>query len=128
MILLLDTHLLLWAVDDPARLSSDARAFLDDPSFSLMFSAASIWETAIKSALGKPDFHVKPDRLRDGLKQNGYDELTIKSAHAVAVTQLPTIHKDPFDRILIAQASIEKITLLTADSTVANYPGPIRMV
>ena len=91
-------------------------------------SAASLWEIAIKSGLGRPDFHVDPRLLRRGLLENGYDELAVSGDHATAVDLLPPIHKDPFDRILVAQAQIEGITLLTTDDFVARYPGPIRML
>ena len=93
-----------------------------------MFSTASIWEIVIKNALGRSDFCVDPQQLRNGLIQNDYSELEIRSEHALAVGSLPLIHKDPFDRILIAQAQIENVTLLTSDNKVANYPGPIQAV
>ena len=128
MTLLLDTHLLLWAVDDPARLSSDAWAFLGDPAARLTFSVASIWEVAIKKVLGKPDFYAELKRLRESLKGNGFSELEIKSKHAIAVASLPPIHKDPFDRLLVAQASVEGFTLLTSDGAVAEYSESIRKV
>jgi len=126
--LLLDTHLLLWAANEPERLSANAIAYFDDADHELLFSAASIWEVAIKSGLGRPDFKVDARLLRRGLLDNGYCELPITSAHAVFVEDLPPIHKDPFDRILVAQANVEGITLLTADSTVARYQGPIELV
>ena len=91
----------------------------------LSFSAASIWEVAIKSALGRPDFRADPHLLRRGLLDNGYEELAITSAHAAAVSQLPHLHRDPFDRILVVQATAEGCTLLTADAALAAYPGPI---
>ena len=128
MKLLLDTHLLLWAAGEPHRLSSDARQLIEDPAHELFFSAASLWEVAIKRGLGRDDFRVDPRLLRRGLIDNGYGELVIDSAHAVAVDGLPSIHKDPFDRILVAQAWTEGITLLTADPLVAQYPGPVRRV
>ena len=92
----------------------------------LFFSAASLWEIAIKSSLGRDDFVVDARLLRRGLLDNGYSELPVISEHAVAIDALPPIHKDPFARLLIAQSMIEGITLLTADETVARYPGPIR--
>lgn len=128
MILLLDTHLLLWAVGMPDRLSADARSLLEDQTNQLVFSAASLWEIAIKRALGRPDFQVDPRLLRRGLTDNGYDELAITGEHALQVDSLPPIHKDPFDRILVAQATVEGIILLTSDDAVARYPGPIRVV
>ncbi len=128
MTLLLDTHLLLWAAGDSGQLSSKAQNLLGDPATELMFSTASIWEVVIKSALGRDDFRVDPQRFRNGLIQNGYSELEIRSEHALAVGSLPLIHKDPFDRILIAQAQIENVTLLTTDDKVAGYPGLIQAV
>jgi len=125
---LLDTHLLLWAAGDPGRLSSKAQNLLGDPTTELMFSTASIWEVVIKKALGRSDFRVDPQQLRDGLIQNGYSELEIRSEHALAVGSLPLIHKDPFDRILIAQAQVENVTLLTTDDMVARYSGPVQVV
>ncbi|HEP8967242.1 TPA: type II toxin-antitoxin system VapC family toxin [Pseudomonas aeruginosa] len=128
MKLLLDTHLLLWAAGAPDRLSSDACALISEQQNELFFSAASLWEIAIKRGLGRDDFQVDARLLRRGLLDNGYSELPIGSEHAVAIDSLPPIHKDPFDRILVAQATVEGITLLTSDSLVAQYPGPIRRV
>lgn len=128
MKLLLDTHLLIWAAGFPERLSHEARALIADPDNELIFSAASLWEVASKSGLGREDFVVDARLLRRGLLDNGYIELVVASEHAVAVDTLPPIHKDPFDRLLIAQALIEGITLLTADDMVARYPGPIRRI
>jgi PIN domain nuclease of toxin-antitoxin system len=93
-----------------------------------MFSAASLWEVAIKSGLGRDDFRVDARLLRRGLLDNGYDELAITGEHAVAVANLPPIHKDPFDRMLAAQSAVEGILLLTADPVVAQYPGPVRKI
>ena len=128
MKLLLDTHILLWAAGEPDRLSHETRALLSDPGNVLLFSAASVWEIEIKSRLGRGDFQVNARLLRRGLLDNGYEELPITSEHILAIDALPPIHGDPFDRILIAQATIEGIELLTADQVVARYPGPIRMV
>jgi len=126
MKLLLDTHLLLWAAGQPDRLSATARSLIDNAENELLFSAASVWEVAIKRGLGRNDFQVDPRLLRRGLLDNGYGELPIVSDHVVAIESLPPIHKDPFDRILVAQATVEGITLLTTDSLVAQYPGPIQ--
>ncbi len=128
MKLLLDTHLLLWAAGEPRKLPAAALALIDDPANELIFSAASLWEIAIKRRLGRNDFRVDPRQLRRGLLDNGYLELPITSQHAIAIDGLPPLHKDPFDRILIAQATIEGITLLTADPIVARYRGPVREV
>jgi PIN domain nuclease of toxin-antitoxin system len=126
--LLLDTHLLLWAAGEPSRLSRKARTLIANPQNELLFSAASLWEVAIKRGLGRSDFQVDARLLRRGLLDNGYSELPIVSDHVVATESLPPIHKDPFDRVLVAQATVEGITLLTVDSLVAQYPGPIRTV
>jgi PIN domain nuclease of toxin-antitoxin system len=126
--LLLDTHLLLWAADSVKRVPRRARALMSDPMNELVFSVASLWEIAIKSKLNRSDFQVDARTLRRGLIDNGYHELPIISEHAVAIDTLPPIHKDPFDRLLIAQATVEDITLLTDDLTLAQYPGPIQLV
>ena len=128
MKLLLDTHLLLWAGGQPNRLSRATQKLIAHPANELLFSAASIWEVAIKRGLGRDDFQADPRLLRRGLLDNGYSELPILSDHVVVIDSLPPIHKDPFDRLLVAQATVEGITLLTADSVVARYPGPVRMV
>ena len=128
MKLLLDTHLLLWAASHPDRLSVEARKLIADSDNELLFSAASLWEVVIKRGSGRNDFKVDSRTLRRGLLDNGYEELPVLSDHVVAVEILPAIHKDPFDRVLVAQATVEGITLLTTDSLVAQYPGPIRTV
>lgn len=128
MKLLLDTQLLLWAAGQPERLSKAARKLLNDPRNELIFSAASLWEVAIKSSLGREDFRVEPRLLRRGLLDNGYIELPITSQHAVNIDSLPPLHKDPFDRLLLSQALSEGITLLTTDSTLTRYSGPVRKV
>src|SRR3984885_11090710 len=128
MKLLLDTHLLLWAAGEPRRLSKRARTLIGNPDNELLFSPASLWEVAIKRGLGRDDFKVDARLLRRGLLDNGYSELPIISDHIVVTDSLPLIHKDPFDRILVAQATVEGITLLTVDSLVSQYPGPIRTV
>jgi PIN domain nuclease of toxin-antitoxin system len=125
--LLLDTDLLLWAAGQPERLPAAARELIDDANNQLMFSVASLWEVAIKSGLGRDDFRVDARLLRRGLLDNGYDELAITGEHAVAVVALPPIHKDPFDRLLVAQSAVEGILLLTTDTLVAQYPGPVRV-
>jgi PIN domain nuclease of toxin-antitoxin system len=128
MKLLLDTHTLLWAAGSPERLPAEARALIEASENELFFSAASLWEIAIKRRLGREDFQADVRLLRRGLLDNGYSELPIASEHSVAVESLPPIHKDPFDRILVAQARVEGITLLTADSVVAQYPGAVKKV
>lgn len=128
MKLLLDTHLLLWAAGDPGKLSAKARVLIENTDNEPLFSAASLWEIAIKSELGRDDFQVNARVLRRGLLDNAYGELGISSEHTVALDNLPPIHKDPFDRILVAQATVEGITLLTSDDIVAQYPGPVKKV
>lgn len=128
MNLLLDTHLLLWAASEPKRLSAKARTLLLDPANHLVFSSASLWEISIKNGLERADFNVDPRRLWRMLLVNGYRELPIISEHTVAVNNLPPLHKDPFDRILVAQARVEGLTLLTADKAVAKYGDGVRKV
>lgn len=128
MKLLLDTQLLLWVAGQPERLSPRAKRLLNDQNNELLFSAASLWEITIKSGLGREDFRVEPRVLRRALLDNGYVELPVTSEHAVSVDSLPPLHKDPFDRLLLAQAFVEGITLLTADEQLARYRGPVRKV
>lgn len=128
MKLLLDTHLLLWAALSIDALPPKAAILINDPANDLLFSAASIWEITIKNGLGREDFKADPYLLRRGLLDNGYTQLSIDSEHALAVSQLPNHHKDPFDRMLIAQAIVEGVALLTSDPVVAAYSGPIRKV
>lgn len=128
MKLLLDTQILLWAAGLPEKLSQEARVLLEETNNELYFSAASLWEIAIKAGLGRPDFRVEPRVLRRGLLDNGYTELPITSQHAVMIDGLPPLHRDPFDRLLLAQALSEGILLVTADRQLGRYPGPIRMI
>ena len=128
MRVLLDTHIAMWTFFQQRRLSVKARSLIEDRQNSLIFSTASLWEIAIKRALGKREFQFDPRVLRRAMLDDGYEELPVLGQHAVEVDSLPPIHKDPFDRILIAQAMVEGITLLTADPVIAQYPGPIRKV
>jgi PIN domain nuclease of toxin-antitoxin system len=128
MIYLLDTHLLLWAGEYPERLSPTAFNVLQDSGNQLLFSTVSVWEVAIKFSQARPNFQIPPAAFRQDLFDAGYQEIPILSEHAIGVAELPLIHKDPFDRLLIAQATAEGITLLTSDETIARYPGPIRLV
>lgn len=123
---LLDTHVLLWAAGQPERLSRKTRGLLNDPDNSLLFSAVSLWEIVIKQTIGRDDFKVDPRALRRGLLDNGYGEIAITSAHALAVEDLPPLHRDPFDRMLLAQSRVEGFTLLTADGAVLRYPGLVQ--
>jgi PIN domain nuclease of toxin-antitoxin system len=122
MKLLLDTHILLWAAGEPEQLSNQAKALIEDPENQLYFSAASLWEISIKNKLGRADFKVDLPVLRRNLLDNGFEEIVITSAHTLAIGALPDIHKDPFDRMLVAQTVVEGVTLMTADSVVAEYP------
>jgi PIN domain nuclease of toxin-antitoxin system len=124
---LLDTHLLLGR-PVAERLSAKARGLLLAAENQLMFSSASLWEINIKRGLGRGDFNVDPRRLWRMLLVNGYRELPITSEHTVAVNDLVPLHKDPFDRILVAHARIEGLTLLTADKMVAKYGEGVKKV
>lgn len=128
MNLLLDTHLLVWTATRSDRLSVTAREHINNPANALWFSAVSIWEIGIKRRLERPDFQIDPERLRDRLLHNLYGEIDLTSDHGIAVQSLPPLHRDPFDRVLIAQAVCEDLTLLTADQDIARYPGPILKV
>ena len=125
---LLDTHLLLWAAGEPEKLSTKALQWIENPENVLYFSSASFWEIAIKNQLGRADFKLDARLLKRGLLDNGYVELSINTEHSLHINLLQTIHKDPFDRMLIAQATIEGMVLLTADATVAQYVGSIQKV
>ena len=123
---LLDTHVLLWAAGRPEKLSRKTRTLLSDPGNSLLFSAVSLWEIVIKQTIGRDDFKVDPRLLKRGLIDNGYGEIAVTSAHALAVDDLPPLHRDPFDRMLLAQSRVESLTLLTADSAILRYPGLVQ--
>jgi PIN domain nuclease of toxin-antitoxin system len=126
--LLLDTHLLLWAALGDARLTPAARALIEDPAHDLLFSAASIWEVVVKAGLGRADFTLDARVLRAGLLAARYRELPVTAEHAIGLMRLPPLHRDPFDRILLAQADSEGATLLTLDRALAQYPGPVQLV
>jgi PIN domain nuclease of toxin-antitoxin system len=122
---LVDTHFLVWLSMQSARLTSHARSLLADPDNTIYFSAISILEIAIKQQLAKADFDVDAGVLRRALLEKGYIELALDGRQAAFVSTLPLIHRDPFDRLLVAQANVEGITLITADEQIALYPGPI---
>jgi len=126
--LLLDTHLLLWAAARSARLPREARELLQDDSNDVYYSAASIWEIAIKSSLRRKDFRVDLTQLLATLPEMGLVELPVTAAHAAGVTRLPPIHRDPFDRLLIAQSIVEPLTLLTNDALLDRYRVGARVV
>ena len=125
---LVDTNIAIWALFDDPLLSQTARHILNNAENDIQFSVCNIWEIAIKRGLKKLGFEHDPRLIRRCLIDNGYEELLIQSKHVVEVDSLPLIHKDPFDRLLIAQAMVEGIILLTADAVIAQYPGPIRKV
>lgn len=126
MRVLLDTHILLWASAKASRLPKAVADILDSTNTTAFFSVVNVWEVAIKAALGRPDFTVDTGKLRDRWLDIGYLELDVTGAHAVAVGQLPLIHRDPFDRMLVTQAKVEGLELLTSDARLTRYPGPIR--
>ena len=127
MNLLLDTQIAIWSLVAPERLSAEVSRLIRE-SEGVWFSVVSLWETAIKRALPRHDFDVDPRVLRRTLLDDGYSELIVQADHVLAVADLPPLHKDPFDRLLLAQAKSEGILFLTADKTLARYPGPIRLV
>ena len=126
MQLLLDTHLLLWAVVEPERLDVALVGMLEDPLNTPVFSVVSLWELVIKRGLDRPDFQMEPSLLRQALLEAGWRELPVEAHHALAVGQLPPLHRDPFDRLLLAQAQADGLLLITADRQLAQYPGPVR--
>jgi PIN domain nuclease of toxin-antitoxin system len=128
MRLLPDTHLLLWSAGGDSRLSTEAVRLLDDFENEVYFSTVSIWEVAIKHARERPEFVSDPRLFRNDLLGHGYRELAVSSEHAIGVATLPAVHRDPFDRLLVAQAMAEGLTLLTTDTTLLRYPGDIRRV
>jgi PIN domain nuclease of toxin-antitoxin system len=125
---LLDTHLVLWAAFEPERLSAKASKLLRSRATPLAFSLATLWEVAIKTSLGRPGFSVDPRQLHDALVAEGFSELPIRATHIVRVAALPWVHRDPFDRLLVAQAMEERLTLLSADATLKNYGRFVRVV
>ena len=128
MKLLLDTHLLLWIVSDSPRLPAAAREAVEDSRAEVLFSVASIWEVAIKIRLRQTDMRWEATVLRRGLLENGFGEVPITGEHALGIATLPSIHKDPFDRMLVAQAMANGILLMTSDPMLARYPAPVRLV
>ncbi len=123
-----DTQLLVWALVEPHRLSAVAARLLTDPDSTAVFSAVSVWEVAIKHGLNKPDFTVEPDIFLQSLRETGFEELPVFPDHTLWVSDLPKVHKDPFDRLLIAQAIAEDLVFVTADKVFAQYPGNVMRV
>ncbi|MBW1703842.1 MAG: type II toxin-antitoxin system VapC family toxin [Deltaproteobacteria bacterium] len=128
MKLLLDTHIVLWAAGQPEKLSKPVRTLLTTSENFLFFSAASMWEIVIKRGLGREDFKVNPRRLKKMLIVHGYTELPVTAEHAFTVETLPLLHKDPFDRLLIAQARTEGMLLVTVDTAVSQYQESVLAV
>ena len=126
MQLLLDTHLLVWAMGGPERLDPALVRLLEDPMNTPVFSVASLWELVIKRGLGRPDFQLEPSVLRQALLEAGWRELPVEAHHVLAVGQLPGLHRDPFDRLLVAQAQADGLLLITADQQLVQYPCPVR--
>lgn len=126
--LLLDTHLVLWSALAPERLPGAARRLIESRQQVVAFSDATLWEVAIKSSLGRPGFSVDAAALRKGLLSAGFDELPIRAEHVLAVAGLPWLHRDPFDRLLVAQAAVEGLTLLSADAQLKRYGRHVRKV
>lgn len=128
MRLILDTHILLWALMEPGKLSGTARPAIEDPGNDVLFSAASIWEIAIKAALGRVSFQVDAAEIAEAAIESGFTELPVRSVAAAAVAGLPMHHRDPFDRLLIAQAISEPAQLFTVDPRLAAYSELVRRV
>lgn len=125
---LVDTQLLIWSATGSRKLPARVVRLFRDGRHEFHFSAASLWEVAIKSSLGRANFQLDASRLRSVLLDNGFHELAVTGSHAVAVSGLPAIHGDPFDRMLIAQAVSEPMVLITADERLARYPGTIEII
>ena len=125
---LFDSHLLVWIGYFPNQVAPRARAIIASDDAVILFSAASLWELTIKQALKRPDFDVDVSGLRHGLLRNHFHEISIEGDHAIAVADLPPIHRDPFDRLLVAQAKAEGATFVTADKQLAEYGDWVMIV
>jgi PIN domain nuclease of toxin-antitoxin system len=128
MRLLLDTHLLLWAVSEPARLDEATRELIEDAANEVLFSAASIWEIAIKARLGRADFAIRPEQVASAARLTGFMELPVSADAAARVVDLPMHHRDPFDRLLVAQAMSEPARLYTADPLLSPYSELVQLI
>ncbi len=128
MRLLLDTHVLLWAVAEPTRLDASTRDLIEDARNEVLFSAASIWEVAIKSALGRADFPVRPSQVAQAARDTGFSELPVSADAAARVADLPPHHRDPFDRLLVVQAMAEPMRLYTADPLLPPYSDLVTLI
>ena len=123
---LLDTQLLIWTAAGSIPLK--AKQYIDNNTYILYFSTASIWEIVIKSSQNRKDFIIDPFILYDNLLIDGYIELPITGRHTLGVKNLPMHHKDPFDRIILAQSIVENITLLTSDKIMTKYPASVAYI
>ena len=128
MRLLLDTHLLLWAVSEPARLDEATRELIEDAANEVLFSAASIWEIATKARLGRADFAIRPEQVASAARLTGFMELPVSADAAARVVDLPMHHRDPFDRLLVAQAMSEPARLYTADPLLSPYSELVQLI
>ena len=128
MRLLLDTHILLWALAEPRRLDRETRATIESSDTEVLFSAASIWEIAIKSGLGRSDFAFDAEEIAQAALDTGFTEISVRAKAAALVARLPLLHRDPFDRVLVAQAIVEPATLYTADQQLVPYSDLVRRV
>jgi PIN domain nuclease of toxin-antitoxin system len=128
MRLLLDTHVLLWALATPERLAPAIRDQIEDPANVVLFSAASIWEIAIKARLGRADFQQRPTQVVEAARVSGFTELPVLAAAAARVADLPLLHRDPFDRLLVAQAISEPARLYTADPLLPPYSELVTLI
>lgn len=125
---LLDTHLLIWLALGDRKLPQEVADIHEDPESELYFSVISVWETAMKQALGRKDFQVDAGLLRADLLNEGYVEILVESRHALEVRNLPKLHRDPFDRMLVAQSRVEGLVLLTSDEDICKYQGTVKRV
>ncbi|GBD10754.1 Ribonuclease VapC22 [bacterium HR23] len=128
MRLLLDTHILLWALASPERLPGEVRRLLEDPKNEVLFSAASVWEVAIKAQVGRFSLPIPLEEVVEAALRSGFAELPVRSVHAAGVARLPFLHRDPFDRLLVAQALYEPARLLTADRALAGYSDLVWLI
>ena len=128
MRLLLDTNILLWVLVRPARLDAAALAMIEDEQNAVLFSIASIWEIAIKSRLGRDDFNARPGDVHRFARGAAFEELPVLADAAIRVAELPLHHRDPFDRLLVAQAMVGPMRLLTSDAVLAQYSELVMLV
>lgn len=126
--LVFDTHLVLWAAFAERSMPRAMRDYLDDDTTIPLLSVVAVWEVAIKAAKPRSNLPGDPDVLRQAMLEHGWSELPVTGEHALRAGALPLIHGDPFDRMLVAQATVEGALLLTSDKIVARYPGPVRLV